>query len=165
MGEIVENKNRNIDIELKNKLKNINNASNNISKYTEQANTIFNALKNPITSGFDNPKNNNLNNITNMVNNIIQNITGKSSIIEGHENNVIQLQMVMMEFVVYPLQDNQVDTWKKTMIVINTKLLLEDIESKDLETIKNYFISQPTFEAQREFTLLDVNSKKQWMYI
>ena len=54
---------------------------------SEQANTIFNALKNPITSGFDNPKNNNLNNITNMVNNIIQNITGKTSIIEGHEND------------------------------------------------------------------------------
>ena len=167
VGEIVENKNRNIDIELKNKLKNINNASNNISKYTEQANTIFNALKNPITSGFDNPKNNNLNNITNMVNNIIQNITGKSSIIEGHENDCHSTANGNDGICGLPItgqsgghmeKDHDSDKYKAAF--------REDIESKKiLETIKNYFISQPTFEAQREFTLLDVNSKKQWMYI
>ena len=33
-----------------------------------------------------------------------------------------------------------------------------------LETIRKYFVSAPTFEAQREFTLLDVESKKQWLY-
>ena len=80
---------------------------------------------------------------------------------------VIQLQMVMMEFVVYPITGQSGGHMEKTISSDKYKAAFrEDIETKKiLETIKNYFISQPTFEAQREFTLLDVNSKKQWMYI
>ena len=102
-----------------------------------------------------------------MVNNLIQNITGKTSIIEGHENDchstadgnngICGISLPDQASGHTELQHSS-DAYKAAF--------REEIETKKiLETIKNYFISQPTFEAQREFTLLDVSSKKQWMYV
>ena len=83
----IEKQNKNINNKQNNRQKNIINSAHEISRKSEEAQTILNALKMPITSGFTNSKNNNLNIITNMVNNIMNKITGKKSVIEGHTND------------------------------------------------------------------------------
>ena len=152
-GNIIQ---QNIDTEEK---KIIGNA-NNISIKSKQAGTILNALKTPITSGFTNLQNNNLNNITNMVNDFIKNIIGKESIIEGHANTCHDgdgdspCGIPVGNTINGHVESNHGDEYKNEIKTM--KILMK---------IQKYFTDGPTFDAQRDFTLLDVSSKKQWLYI
>ena len=64
-----------------------------------------------------------------MVNNLIQNITGKTSIIEGHENDCHSTADGNNDLCI-SLQIKQVVTLNFNILVMHTKQLLEKIELK-----------------------------------
>ena len=157
----VERQSKKIDNNQNIKQKNIINDASEISRKTEEAQTILNALKKPV-SGFNNPSNNNLNTITNMLNNIMNKITGKKSVIEGHTNachgdGTTACGITVGGSLGHNDTDHGTDDYNTAVNENETREILE--------TIKNFFVSAHTFEAQREFTHLDVTSKKQWMYL
>lgn len=161
---IVQKQSKNINSKQTITQKNIISSSHEISRKSEEAQTILNALKKPITSGFTNSKNNNLNTITNMVNNIMKKITGKKSVIEGHTNACHATETDgICGISITGSSSGHKNTNHETPDYLDA--FKREIETtKILETIKKYFVSTHTFEAQKEFTHLDVTSKKQWMY-
>ena len=130
---------------------------------TEDTNIILDAVR---TAGFTNPVNNkNLNSITNMIEHAIDKIMGKKKIIEGHTNACHGTSPDGTS----PGDDLCGQHWYDANgepTVGHKPGDHDDIMAKKvLERIRTYFISGPTYDAQKEFTSLDVNSKKQWMYL
>ena len=170
ISKFVQNKNEDINENIMDKQRQILQDADRISQDTEAARTILNAIKMPNISGFNNPKNN-LNSITNMFNtnmfnNIVNKITGKTKIIEGHENDCHGDGTTNCGI---PVQSEPTGHNRDHHGADGEYQKAKDAKDREiqniLETIRKYFVSAPTFEAQREFTLLDVESKKQWLYI
>ena len=177
LNNVVSNAN-NLNDKLNEKLilgeKNIMNKSQQIGKNSSDAKTILTAISNPpVISAFTNDKNN-LSIITNMASKLMKKIKGDTSnIIEGHQdedkchgsdgNGVCGIPVYGLgpNSDDYMLRGHKTEDHENGLYERAEQLHTEKI----LNTIKNYFNSSQTFDAQQEFTLLDVTSKKQWMYL